>query len=246
MLSMPQLRGPENHVTDDSSSNLSLGIDQTHITSCAFRSVKEAVSKFGSNRDWKAHKVQTLRDGSLWTKNLIKYTSCLNTRTVRGSKEAKIKVLKELENTKISDEEMAQGIANEASVAAKAQLEEYGSLMIERDISVKKLKKLFRHRKSREDAERRITVAVPETSIHSNGRRIKTGEEELQRINHQTTDGDSNDDPENQSEDLTLLCKQQLLQQRRNLKMKHDIEKAYAEVDSLKATVRKAYAEGIH
>ncbi|GMJ15380.1 WEAK CHLOROPLAST MOVEMENT UNDER BLUE LIGHT 1 [Hibiscus trionum] len=162
-------------------------------TAAPFESVKEAVSKFGASVDWKAHKVQSMERRKLVDQELDKMHVELPEYKKQSEEveEAKIKVLKELDSTKRLIEEMKlsleraqteenqakqdselarlrmeereQGIADEASVAAKTQLEvakarhetavlelksviddleairkDYDSLIIERDIAVTK------------------------------------------------------------------------------------------------------------
>ncbi|KAH9616418.1 hypothetical protein KSS87_013313 [Heliosperma pusillum] len=128
-----------------SPSNLTSDYDLDRIlidTTAPFESVKEAVSKFGGIVDWKAHKVQTVE---------VQQEIPLYKEQSEKAEQSKIQTLQDLENTKrlIEDlklnleraqteerqakqdselahlrvEEMEQGIAHEASVAAKTQLE---------------------------------------------------------------------------------------------------------------------------
>uniref|UniRef100_A0A1J3JX44 Protein WEAK CHLOROPLAST MOVEMENT UNDER BLUE LIGHT-like 3 n=1 Tax=Noccaea caerulescens TaxID=107243 RepID=A0A1J3JX44_NOCCA len=122
-------------------------------TASPFESVKEAVSKFGGITDWKAHKIQTIERRKMVDEELEKIQEAMPEykREAEIAGEAKLDALKELESTKAfieelklelekaekeerqakqdSDlaqmrvEEMEQGVANEASVAVKAQLE---------------------------------------------------------------------------------------------------------------------------
>ncbi|KAL9232430.1 hypothetical protein vseg_007544 [Gypsophila vaccaria] len=122
-------------------------------TTAPFESVKEAVSKFGGIVDWKAHKVQTVERRKIIEQELekVQQEMPLYKEQSEIAEQSKTQMLKDLENTKrlIEDlklnlervqieerqakqdselahlrvEEMEQGIAHEASVAAKAQLE---------------------------------------------------------------------------------------------------------------------------
>ncbi|XP_039020913.1 protein WEAK CHLOROPLAST MOVEMENT UNDER BLUE LIGHT 1-like [Hibiscus syriacus] len=162
-------------------------------TAAPFDSVKQAVSKFGEVADWKAHRKQAVERRKFVQRHLDKMQQEIPEykKQLEHVEEAKVQVLKELESTKRQIEELKlslykaqteenqakqdselaklrvqeieQGIADEASVAAKAQLEvakarhayavselksvneeletlrkEYTSLITERDIAVQK------------------------------------------------------------------------------------------------------------
>lgn len=122
-------------------------------TAAPFESVKQAVSKFGGIVDWKAHKVQTVEKRKYIEQELEKANEeiPLFKKKSEEAEEAKQQVLKELNSTKrhieelklnleraqteehqakqdselvkLRVQEMEQGITDDSSVAAKAQLE---------------------------------------------------------------------------------------------------------------------------
>ncbi|KAE8665214.1 Protein WEAK CHLOROPLAST MOVEMENT UNDER BLUE LIGHT 1 [Hibiscus syriacus] len=191
-------------------------------TAAPFDSVKQAVSKFGEVADWKAHRKQAVERRKFVERHLDKMQQDIPEykKQLEDVEEAKVEVLKELESTKrqieelklslekaqieeneakqdselanLRVQEMQQGIANEASVAAKAQLEvakarhayavselksvneeletlrkEYSSLITERDIAVQKAEEAVSASKEVEKTE------------------VKQAEEELQNLNRQ-------------------------------------------------------------
>ncbi|VVA92751.1 unnamed protein product [Arabis nemorensis] len=184
-------------------------------TAAPFESVKEAVSKFGGITDWKAHKIQTIERRKTVDQELEKIQEHMpeykNQAVV--AEEAKQQVVMELESTrsviealklelekaekeeqqakqdsdlaKMRVEEMEQGIADESSVAAKAQLEvakarhlsavselgsvrkeiemvsnEYESMLRENELAAKKAEDLVLEAKDLEKQMEGLTIEV--------------------------------------------------------------------------------------
>ncbi|XP_028772541.1 protein WEAK CHLOROPLAST MOVEMENT UNDER BLUE LIGHT 1-like [Neltuma alba] len=184
-------------------------------TAAPIESVKAAVSKFGGIVDWKAHRNQTVERRQHVEQELQKAQEEIpGYRTqFEAAEQAKIQVLKELDSTKrlieelklnleraqteerqarqdselakLRVEEMEQGIADEASVAAKAQLEvakarfsaaiselmfvreeleglrkEYASLEIDKDVAVKKAEEVVLASKEVEKTVEELTIEL--------------------------------------------------------------------------------------
>ncbi|CAL1385608.1 unnamed protein product [Linum trigynum] len=184
-------------------------------TTAPFESVKQAVSKFGGIVDWKAHKMQTVERRKLVEQELDKLQDEMPQyrKMSDAAEEAKTKVIKELDSAKrlieelklnleraqteehqakqdselakLRVEELEQGIADEASVAAKAQLEvaksrhaaavselksvneelealrkEYASLISEKDDAMKKAEEAVSASKEAERTVEELTIGL--------------------------------------------------------------------------------------
>ncbi|KAL9261886.1 WEAK CHLOROPLAST MOVEMENT UNDER BLUE LIGHT 1-like protein [Drosera capensis] len=206
-------------------------------TTAPFESVKEAVSKFGGIVDWKAHKAQTVERQKIIEQELEKAQEeiPLYKKKSEDVEDAKLKVLKELESTKrlveelklnleraqteehqakqdselakLRVEEMEQGITDEASVAAKAQLEvakarhaaaiselksvkveletmrkEYAALLTEKDEAVKKAEEAVTESKEVERTVEELTIELISTKESLESAHAAHLEAEEQRI----------------------------------------------------------------
>ncbi|KAL2346403.1 hypothetical protein Fmac_000403 [Flemingia macrophylla] len=184
-------------------------------TTPPFESVKEAVSKFGGIVDWKAHKIQTVERRNHVETELEKVHEEIPEykKQVEDAEQEKGQILKELDSTKrlieelklnleraqteerqarqdselakLRVEEMEQGVAEESSVAAKAQLEvakarytaavsdlkavkdelealhkNYASLLADRDIAIKKAEEAVTESKEVEKTVEDLTIEL--------------------------------------------------------------------------------------
>lgn len=206
-------------------------------TTAPFESVKEAVSKFGGIVDWKAHRIQTVERRKLVEEELERVQEEIPEykRQSEMAEGEKMQVLKELDSTKrlmeelklnleraqteeqqakqdselakLRVEEMEQGIADEASVAAKAQLEvakarytaavsdlkyvkeelealckEYASLVTEKDVAAEKAEEAIAASKEVERTVEGLTIELIATKESLESAHAAHLETEEQRI----------------------------------------------------------------
>ncbi|KAK4770994.1 hypothetical protein SAY87_031526 [Trapa incisa] len=184
-------------------------------TAAPFESVKEAVSKFGGRVDWKAHRIETVEKRKLIDDELEKVQNEIPEykRLSETSEMQELQVVKELDSmkklieelklnleksqteehqakqdselAKLRVEEMEQGVRDDASVAAKAQVEvakaryaaalselnsvkeeleslrkEYASLVEEKEIAVHKANESMAASKEVEKTVEELTIEL--------------------------------------------------------------------------------------
>ncbi|KAK7321695.1 hypothetical protein VNO77_32568 [Canavalia gladiata] len=206
-------------------------------TAAPFESVKEAVSKFGGIVDWKAHKIQTVERRKHVEQELDDAQRAIPEykKKSEAAEHAKVQVLQELDSTKrlieelklnleraqteerqarqdselakLRVEEMEQGIADDSSVAAKAQLEvakarytaaiteltsvkeeldalckEYASLVVEKDEAMKKAEEVVASSKQVEKTVEDLTIELIATKESLETAHAAHMEAEEQRI----------------------------------------------------------------
>ncbi|XP_014501339.1 protein WEAK CHLOROPLAST MOVEMENT UNDER BLUE LIGHT 1 [Vigna radiata var. radiata] len=206
-------------------------------TRAPIKSVKQAVSKFGGIVDWKAHRIQTVERRDLVEHELEKAQEEIPEyrKQAEDAEQEKGQMLKELDSTKrlieelklnleraeteerqarqdselakLRVEEMEQGIADESSVAAKAQLEvakaryaaavsdlkavkeeqetlqkNFAILVSERDLAIKKAEEAVAESKEVEKSVEDLTIeliAAKESLETAHGAHLEAEEQRI-------------------------------------------------------------------
>ncbi|KAL2249615.1 protein WEAK CHLOROPLAST MOVEMENT UNDER BLUE LIGHT 1 isoform X2 [Sesamum indicum] len=266
-------------------------------TTAPFESVKAAVSKFGGIVDWKAHRVQTVERRKIIEQELEKAQEeiPLYKKQSEEAEEAKIQVLKDLDSTKrlieelklnleraqkeeqqakqdselakLRMEEMEQGIADEASFAAKAQLEvararhaaaveelqtvnneleqlrkDYAQLVAEKDASVKKAEEAVSISKEVEKSVEDLTIeliAAKESLESAHAAHLEAEEHRIGAVMAKEQDILNLEKELKQAEEEVEKLNQQLLSSK---DLKSKLETATALLQDLKAELA-AYME---
>ncbi|CAL0322454.1 unnamed protein product [Lupinus luteus] len=206
-------------------------------TAAPFESVKEAVSKFGGIVDWKAHRMETVEKSKIVEQELGKVQEEIPVyrKGSEASEQAKVEVIQELDSTrrlieelklnlerakteehqarqdselaKLRVEEMEQGIAENSSIAVKAQLEvakaryteaiteltsvreeldtlrkEYASSVVEKDGAIGKAEEVVTASKQVEKTVKDLTIELVSTKESLETAHAEHMEAEEQRI----------------------------------------------------------------
>ncbi|KAL0649627.1 hypothetical protein Bca4012_092318 [Brassica carinata] len=250
-------------------------------TTAPFESVKDAVSKFGGITDWKAHKIQTIERRKTVDQDLEKIQEDMPEYKKQAvvAEEAKEQVVMELERTrsiveklkfelekaekeeqqakqdsdlaKLRVEEMEQGIADESSVAAKAQIQRRKQ-MTDLTIEVIATKQLLESAQAAhlEAEEKKFDAAMArDQDLYNREKELKMVEEEIERLRQEIH---AADDVKIKLETASVL--QQDLRaeipayndsndKRNNSDIQAAVDSARKELEEVKSNIEKANSE---